>query len=222
MIEYEFDEKLDKCIACSSHEITDHMIDFRKISISKCNKCGFQFMNPQFTDRYLSEYYSNYMEDEDFDYWHEALLYGHDFYFSLIEKYIAPGKLLDIGCGNGHLLEAAIRRGWSAHGYDVDKESTQAVSDRLGIEVDYGDFFSANLGDGYDLITMHQVLEHLKKPNEYLNKVYSLIKNDGYLFVAVPNIRSLSNKIKYSFEQKGIKKKQYWQLLWHRSSRSIF
>jgi 2-polyprenyl-3-methyl-5-hydroxy-6-metoxy-1,4-benzoquinol methylase len=146
------------------------------------------------------------MDDEDFNYWHDALLYGHNFYLSLIEKHMSPGRLLDIGCGNGHLLEAAIRRGWSVHGYDVDKTSTQVVADRLNIEVGYGDFFSSNLGNEYDLVTMHQVLEHVKDPNTYLSTIYSLINKDGYLFVAVPNIKSLSNVIKYKLEQKGIRK----------------
>ena len=143
MINFEFDEIIEKCIVCSSRDIKDSMIDFRGITISRCNRCKFQFMNPQYTDRYMSEYYSRYMDDEDFNYWHDALLYGHNFYLSLIENHMRPGKLLDIGCGNGHFLEAAIRRSWSVHGYDVDKTSTQVVADRLGIQVGYGDFFPA-------------------------------------------------------------------------------
>lgn len=207
MIEYEFDEKIKKCIVCGSHDIRDDKVDFKKIKISRCNVCGFQFMNPQYTDGYLSEYYSQYLDDEDFDLWHEALLEGHHFYFSLLEKYTTPGKVLDIGCGNGYLLEAAISRGWSARGYDVDEKSTRAVSERLGIEVNHGDFLSGDVGDGYDLVTMHQVLEHLKEPNKYLKKIHSLLKTDGHLFVAVPNIKSLSSRLKYYLEQKGLRRK---------------
>lgn len=203
----EFDEKIKKCIVCSSHDIKDNKIDFREINISKCRGCGFQFMNPQYTDGYLSEYYSQYLNGEDFDLWHEALLERHHFYFSLFEKYINSGKVLDVGCGNGYLLEVAISRGWSARGYDVDEKSTQAVSVRLGVEVDHGDFISGNLGDGYDLVIMYQVLEHLKDPNKYLRKIHSILKTDGYLFVAVPNIKSLSNRLKYYLEQKGLRRK---------------
>lgn len=207
MLEYEFDKKIDKCIICNSHDIKLHKTDFRKINISKCNECDFQFMNPQYTDKYLSLYYSTYTTAEDFEHVQESLSYGHNFYFSLIEKYIAQGKLLDIGCGNGHLLRAAIKRGWSGQGYDVDKESTQITSDRLGVKVYSGDFFSNQYNNNYDLITLHQVLEHLKNPNEYLEKIYSLIKNNGYIFIAVPNISSLSSKIKFSFEKLGLRRK---------------
>ena len=116
MIEFEFDAPIKNCITCGSSNIKENLTDHRGISITVCNECGFQFMNPQYTDNYLSEYYSTYMEDEDFDHWHEALTYCHDFYLSLIEKYTKLGSLLDIGCGNGHLLEIGINRGWSVHG----------------------------------------------------------------------------------------------------------
>jgi len=155
MIEYEFDEKIKKCIVCGSHDIKDDKIDFRDITISRCHGCGFQFMNPQYSDGYLTEYYSQYLERDDFDLWHEALLEGHHFYFSLLEKHVKPGKLLDIGCGNGYLLEAAMNRGWSVRGYDVDEKSTRAVSERLDVEVDHGDFISGNPGDDYDLALDH-------------------------------------------------------------------
>ena len=82
----------------------------------------------------------------------------------------------------------------------------------------YGDFISSNLGDGYDLVTMHQVLEHLKDPNKYLNKIYSLLKKDGYFFIAVPNIKSLSNVIKYNLEKKDIRKNnigKYYDTIHH-------
>ncbi|MDT8453121.1 MAG: class I SAM-dependent methyltransferase [Gammaproteobacteria bacterium] len=207
MIEYEFDEKIKKCIICNSDDIKDYLKDFRGINISRCGLCGFQFMNPQYTDNYLTEYYSQYTNDENFDYWNNALLYGHNFYLSLIEKHVKPGKILDIGCGNGHLLEAAMQRGWVAHGYDVDKVSTQKVGNRLGISTEYGNFFSMRADQKYDLITMHQVLEHLKDPNKYLERIHSVLNDDGCLFVAVPNIDSFSSRLKRFMEKIGMRKR---------------
>ena len=116
--------------------------------------------------------------------------------------------MLDIGCGNGHLLNAAISRGWDATGYDVDAKTTQDVSNKLDIEVHSGDFFSAvNPDNEFDLVSMHQVLEHIKNPNKYLTKISSIMKKDGCFFIAVPNIKSLSNKIKSFLENKGLRTK---------------
>ena len=54
---------------------------------------------------------------------------------------------------------------------------------------------------------MHQVLEHLKYPVQYIDKINSMIREDGYLFVAVPNIKSLANRFKFYLEKVGIRKK---------------
>ena len=54
---------------------------------------------------------------------------------------------------------------------------------------------------------MHQVLEHLKNPRSYLDKIYKLLKSDGYIFVAVPNINSISNRLKFFAEKVGVRTK---------------
>jgi 2-polyprenyl-3-methyl-5-hydroxy-6-metoxy-1,4-benzoquinol methylase len=207
MIPYEFDDRMENCPVCGSDDIPDHLVDHRDITISRCRGCGFQFMNPQYSDHYLDEYYSQYLDQDDYEYWHEPLLTSHDFYLSLVEKHTTPGKMLDFGCGYGHLMEAARKRDWSIHGYDVDPVSTQKVTDRLGIEVAHGDFFECELGEGYDLVAMHQVLEHLKDPNRYLARIHSLMNPGGILFVAVPNIKSLSNRLKFGLEKRGLRRK---------------
>jgi 2-polyprenyl-3-methyl-5-hydroxy-6-metoxy-1,4-benzoquinol methylase len=204
---FEFDPKKTNCLNCNSEKIFDYFIDFNGINIAKCKDCSLQFMNPQYTDAYLDDYYTNYTENEDFDYWNEAAVYGHGFYLSLVEKYIKPGKLLDIGCGNGHLMEAGIKRGWEVQGYDVAEQSVEAVAKRLNVPVYHGDFFQCDPGKDLDVISMHQVLEHLRDPNSYLEKVHALLKKDGYLFIAVPNIKSFSNHLKHVQEKLGIRKK---------------
>ena len=207
MLEKDFDKKLHQCIVCNSEKIRSYFVDFRDINIDKCGNCGFQFMNPQYSKDYLNKYYSQYSQDDDYNYWKEATFYGHRFYLSLVEKYTQPGKLLDIGCGNGHLLEAAKSRDWLVSGYDVDKESTKRVADRLNVKVYSGDFFTADFTGNYDLICMHQVLEHLKDPNAYLSKTHTLLKDNGHLFIAVPNIKSLANRFKRLMERIGIRRK---------------
>lgn len=204
----EFDDVLTHCPICGNEVSGAHLTDWRNIDIARCENCGFQFMNPQYSDRYLANYYANYMGDENFVYWREALAYGHGFYMENVEKYIQTGRMLDIGCGNGHLLEAAKKRGWSVCGYDVDSKSTSVVAQRLEIEVASGNFFSCDFGqEKFDLVTMHQVLEHLKAPNEYLQRIRSLLNDGGYFFVAVPNIRSASNRLKRFLEVTGVRRK---------------
>lgn len=203
-----FDPPLESCVLCDGGNIAPKLVDFRGVSIWQCDDCGFEFMNPQYSDADLDEFYSSaYLAQQDFDLWHPVAMEISDFHFSRVEKFIPPGSLLDIGCGKGHLLEAVANRGWTVEGYDVDKETVDEVAARLGIKTSSGDFFSCHF-DVYDLVSLNAVLEHLKYPNRYLSAISGLIKDGGYLFVLVPNVRSLSHRFKYLLEKLGIRKKR--------------
>jgi SAM-dependent methyltransferase len=184
-------------------------------------------MNPPYTDEYLAKYYSTYIQDEPE--WDEPAVYCHHFYFSLIEKYVSPpGKLLDIGAGQGHLLLVAKERRWSPIGYDVDSVTTKKVSEKIGVEILCGDFIKINWGEQtFDLISMHHVLEHLKSPVPYLRIIHSALREKGIFFIVLPNIHSLSSLGKFYLEKLKIKCRRvgaYYDTshhLWYYTPRSL-
>ncbi|MBI2105383.1 methyltransferase [Candidatus Woesearchaeota archaeon] len=62
----------------------------------------------------------------------------------LIEKYVkkfAKGKILDIGCGSGILMEAALTKSENVLGVDIDDESLKFCRDK-GLDVFKSDLFS--------------------------------------------------------------------------------
>ncbi len=159
-MENKFNQPLKNCITCDSKNINLYHVDFRDINIFKCEDCSQQFMNPQYTDEYLDHCYSTYTTEEDHDYWYEPTSYGNNFYLDIVEKYLTPGNMLDVGCGNGHLLRVAKERGWKCVRHDVDKESVEKVKKRVGIPTLHGNFLDIKIEEKFDLITLHQVLEH--------------------------------------------------------------
>jgi len=203
-----FDKKLTICPVCRSHDPRHFLTDNRGVNIEVCSRCSFLFMNPRYSDAHLDEFYAHYTELEDRDHWDEALSYGHGFYLAQLEAFRAPGTLLDIGCGNGHLLAAGQRRGWQVTGQDVSSTSCHAVSERLGVEVLCGDFLNMEFDRRFDGISMHQVLEHVKDPWSFVEKIHSLLNPSGVFFVATPNIWSLGNRLKYSYERMGLRKSE--------------
>ena len=210
-----FDESVSQCFVCKSTDIAIIHKDFRGNNIYLCSNCKTQFMNPQYSDKYLEEYYSGYTASDEAEKWREALLYGHGFYLDCVEAAMKKttssfqrGKLFDFGCGNGVFLEVAKSRGWSVEGYDVDPNATQKVEAHLNSKIHSGDFFAIEAKGPFDLIVMHQVLEHLKDPIKYLEKLSAMLSPQGYMFIAVPNIQSLSNRIKFFLEKKGLRKKR--------------
>lgn len=208
----QFDKVLKACPLCNSQNISFYKRDFKGIRIDRCGNCRLQFMNPQYTDEHLAAYYSQYTDlDENRGNdvgWREALLAGHNFYLSLIEKYGTKGSLLSIGCGDGIELEAALDRGWKAEGFDVDPETTQDLAQRLGITVQHGKFEEIEYPEAkFDAVYMHHVLEHPKNPADYLRKIHHILKPNGILFIDSPNIRSFSSSLKHYSEVLGLRKK---------------
>ncbi len=203
-----FDKPKYNCNICGSKEIFLYHKDHNNRSIYKCKSCKIQFLNPQYSDEYLSNFYSKYTKDEPE--WDEPLEKCHNYYLSIIEKYsIIRGKLLDIGCGKGHLLSAAKARGWSVEGYDVDSFSAEKIGSKIGVKIHCGDFTKINwCPKKYDVITMHQVIEHLKDPIQYLPIIAAALKDYGILFIALPNINSFSSVTKLALEKAKLKRKR--------------
>ncbi len=212
MYDVTYDEIKEECLFCKSSNIGKMFKDYLKNDIWFCENCHVQFMNPQYTDEYLTRFYSGYIREGEGSRWDEPLLYGHDYYLSVIEKSMGEDVgdkfLLDFGCGGGFLMKAAGKRGWSVEGYDVDPVLTNKLGRSLSCKVYSGDFFSIDFEKRFNLITMHQVLEHLKDPVAYLGKIKTLLKPNGCVFIAVPNIKSLSNRFKFLMERLGLRKKR--------------
>lgn len=203
-----YNPKLSNCKLCDSEDIKFYHRDYLGNDIFICNACGIQFLNPQYTDEYLDDYYSDYTSTLGNE-WIAPLTYGHGYYMSIIERYSNPGDMLDFGSGNGILAKTAKARGWNVEGYDVDCESTQRVSKEVDIPIYCGDFSTAKWQkQEYDLVTMHQVLEHLKDPRDMLDQLLSRLKKGGVIFIAVPNINSFSARLKFFLERVGIRKKR--------------
>ena len=164
-------------------------------------------MNPQYTDEYLANYYSTYIRDESGI--EEQLIIAQTYCLSLVER-LKPqkGDLLELGSGNGYLLTVARDRGWRPTGHEIDCNNAKKVSERIGMDLLCGEFTSLKIEKTFDAVMMLHVLEHLKNPVDYIEKIHSLINRGGVLFIALPNIQSRSALFKLGMEKAGIKKKK--------------
>ena len=100
-------------------------------------------------------------------------------------------KILDVGCGNGNISLFLGNKGYIVKGIDVSNKAIEiAKSKNIFPHVDFeclpAEELSAN-GDKYDVVVCSEVLEHLEKPENLLNTLYNLLKEDGKLIVTVPN-----------------------------------
>lgn len=102
------------------------------------------------------------------------------------------GKLLDVGCGGGRLLNRMKKRGWEVEGIDFDAHATEKVTARYGIKTHVGDITQCDLtGNSFDVICMSQTIEHLYDPNSTLRECLRILKPGGFLVMTTPNAASI-------------------------------
>ncbi len=123
------------------------------------------------------------------------------FYFTYrsrldIIPFSGEGKILDIGCGNGRYLLTLKKQGWQTYGIEQNPKSSKYARDVLLLEVNTGDLLDCKYqAEFFDVITMWHSLEHLYEPILTLKEAKRILKDDGLLIIAVPNVDSFAAKV---------------------------
>ena len=181
------------CGSCESREI------FKKNggTYVVCDNCSMVFINPVFRDRELVEYYK-------FNNSNQAMAHSSeiDFYrriytsgLEMIAKYKIAGKILDIGCSSGLFLDIAATN-YSPYGIELneaDVRIARAKGHRIWDQpieiVTFGD------NDKFDVITLWDVFEHIKDGKTYLQNLKVKLREDGVIFLQIPNAGALAARI---------------------------
>jgi len=102
---------------------------------------------------------------------------------------LGAARVLEIGCGYGHLLKEFADAGAEVEGLEPDSEKVRFARERLGLSgVEQGFLGEAALGGAsYDLVLMSHVLEHLADPVRGLTQLRDLLRPGGRLFLEVPH-----------------------------------
>jgi len=169
----------------------------------RCRGCGLIRIDPAPTDDALREYYRAYaqhmvaggrrvMDDA------EALARAGSDVCDL-ERWHAPGRLLDIGCGGGHILRAAVARGWRVFGTEAGEEAVSALraefgADRIAVA---GEETRAFAGVRFDAVIMRHVLEHVRDPVAALRGVRDVLAPRGVLLCEVPDVGATRIRLRH-------------------------
>jgi len=117
---------------------------------------------------------------------------------------MAPGRLVEVGCGNGRFLGQATAAGWHAVGIDFDPGAVAAARRIPGVEARVGDLRGAEFEDGeFDAVLMNNVIEHLPLPADALAECRRILKPGGRLVLVTPSIRSVGYK-QYGQDWRGL------------------
>ncbi len=97
--------------------------------------------------------------------------------------------LLDIGSGLGVFPARMQINGWEVTALDPDAKAVEHMKTKIGCKCIHGDFMDQSIAEigKYDLITFNKVLEHVEKPLEMLKKSKEFLKEEGIIYVEVPD-----------------------------------
>src|SRR5712692_4343852 len=106
-----------------------------------------------------------------------------------------PGRLLDVGCGNGLRLAHFRQLGWDVHGQDVDPKAAAYAHDHYQLEVRVGRLKDVGFPEAsFDCVVLSHVIEHMHDPLTLLKECRHLLKSGGVLVAVTPNARSFGRK----------------------------
>ena len=95
-------------------------------------------------------------------------------------------NFLEIGCGNGFLLELAINNGWkNVTGVEPSIEAINNAKENIKDKIHHSTFKTGKFKKNYfDLVFFAMVLEHVPDVNEFLSEIFQIL-NQGGIIVAI-------------------------------------
>ena len=151
-----------------------------------CKKCGFVFVSPVPDEKTLSEFYENqyvHYKKQAIDFSVEKRVSAIKKLPNLIDSFneneCLPKTFIDIGAGLTSKLY-------------LDKISEMftnimVVEPNIDAKTKYSSIDQLPKGCG-DVIVAYDVLHHITKPHNFLQKCASVLADNGYLILEVPNL----------------------------------
>ena len=163
------------------------------LEISICNDCGLtqqtKLVNQNVLNKiYTANYYSCPSPDKSGMGIREIRKFLNFFY--KCNNY--PGRLLEIACFDGYILKELARKDWDVYGCDPSPSINNAIK-MFGKKKIKKTFFSSTTYPKkyFDVVIFRNLLEHIYDLNEFLYNVNQSLKNDGKIFIDVPNLKEI-------------------------------
>ncbi len=181
-----------ECYLCDGTEFNKRpgsVRDKPELEVFECVSCGLVFLSS--FEHIVDSFYENSgmhgKDTLDIQDWIRETEWDDERRFQYLKSALPNQRLLDFGCGTGGFLLKARDLAATAHGVELETRLNSHYKSRdLTVFKNLSDIPS-DIREGYDIITMFHVLEHIPDPKSILVKLSEILADGGQIIVEVPN-----------------------------------
>ena len=183
-----------KCPICSSPDLD---LDIARVwrswpqvrEVICCNNCGLYFLLNAPTEQEVRNHYEQYssplpLPQRTLKKAFRKYRCVSQYQYIKLRQAGKPERVLEVGTGDGILLDIYRRQGCAVLGVEYDSQARAHALNAYGLSMTDRSFTAVN--GSYDLVIMSHVLEHFINPRVTLRHAGEILNRDGRLFVEVP------------------------------------
>lgn len=192
------------CKVCSSNhykkigEIKNIWKEYK--DIYQCDECSLYFIDSptdeEINSLYKNEYHNN-IKNKLFEIAKSKMRYARSLsQFNFVKQTIdlKNKDICEIGAFDGLLLSLFKKNNNNVFGYELNDDARVYAKKKYDIDLKENFLESKSK---YDIIILSHVIEHFREPKEILIKIKSMLKENGFIYIEVPN-SPMTNECSYN------------------------
>ena len=166
-------------------------VDAYPLTIAICSNCSFIQQVSRLDESILDNIYTAEYYDNPSPIVNQR---GKDFADAFCDFFrkcnLPPGKMLEIACFDGYILEQCRNDGWDVYGCDPSS-MTQIAMKNIGEDKITNGFFTGGTypAEEFDVIIVRNFLEHVYDLYGFMQAVSKTLKKNGRAIIEVPNMK---------------------------------
>lgn len=200
MTNISYTNKMEICNVCGGKEFTAFARRSDNLEVLMCQHCGMGVLElfPNDTSKFYDDsYYENSDRNvvagySDYD---VSSTHGVLWASELVKLAKGSGRVLDVGCANGFLLNE-LGNGYEIYGIEANAKAAK-VAESVGARIIGNDILGPelllNYSGYFDVITAIAVFEHIKDFKGSIEASLQMLKPNGILIFEVPLVSESNN-----------------------------
>jgi len=163
-------------------------------NIAECNNCHFVFLTEVLNNEGMGLLYNEWLDSELLRVHYANLEHPvyHETLIKIIKKYFRKRNkinVMDFGAGYGNFCSITTKLGFNTYAFDLSSDKNDHMNN-MGVTI-IGSFDKYQ--SFFDLIWVNQVFEHLANPGEVLKNLAGCLKENGLIYIAVPDCKDVKS-----------------------------